>query len=1743
VKGGGTLAHARTVTVEAGSVIDADATSTGNGGSVVLWSDGVTNFAGTISANGGALGGDGGFVETSGHELGFGAGLQVATTAAHGATGTWLLDPYDVTISNAADSFISVDTASSPNTATPSGSGSNLNVTTLQIALGSNNMVVQTSGAGSAAGNITVLQSVIWAADTTLTLNADTSTGGILLDGTVTGTGSGSRLVLNAGAGGINQAASYITVNTLNATTTNGGSIALTSSVNAITTLGTSSASGSFALTNGQDLNVSGPITSNGTLSLVTTIGDLNINAALSDSQAGASYTLSAADALNISKDLTLSGAGAQLSLSAGSSYSLLSGARVSLPDSGASLSIDGQAYTLIHDAAGLQSVNGASFYALGNDIDASATSGWNSGAGFQAIDNFYGTLAGLGHFVDRLTINRPGQPTQGLFGLMSGTARDLTLSNVSINGNSIVGGVAGRLSNGTLSNVHVTGTVTGQGALVGGLVGWSDIAVIDLSSSAASVSGTDEVGGLVGRNRVGSITTSYATGAVTGTGSGIGGLVGTSVQGSTLTDVYASGLVTGASGTGGVVGSWDATPITTNNVYWDMDSTGQSTSVVGTGFSSGSARTQSTYAGFDFSNVWVMIAGETRPMLRNEYSTVIATPAALQLMSQDLTASYRLGANIDLTTAFTADGNGNYADLWGASGFWTIGNSGTPFFGSFDGQGHTITGLTIDRPSQTGVGLFGQSASGAIIRNVGLVGGSVTGATVVGQLVGLNAGTIADAYATGTASGSAYVGGLAGYNSGSLANVYATGAISGSAYIGGLAGGNFTGTISNAHATGTVTGTNNVGGLVGIIYSGALANVYATGMVTGSNSVGGLAGTNSGSISVAYATGEVVLNGGGRAGGLAGGNSSGSITNAYATGAVRGNGSGAVIGGLVGTNENASITNAYAAGAVTGDGTGQVIGGLVGYNIVATITNAYATGAVTGAAYVGGLIGINSSGSVVTNTYAVGAVTGSGAAGGFIGSNSGSVTSSFWDSSVSGGLPGIGGGSASAGVTGLTTAQFQDTAGFMTGATGWNFDTTWAPSSSGYYPQLYALTPVAWVRDNTLTSTYGDASAALAPAVVAAGGPAAYVFGPPGDSLVLGGGSIAVDPTIDAGTHITALARNDSRTSTGGVTYRVFSYGSSTHIVGRAVLVVAANGLQSYGSTSPGYGFAASGWKNGQGDVNLTGLNYSTTATAASNVGGGYSIIASGGTLTGAAAGNYTLSYASGSFAVTPALLTVTAGNGGMTYGDSVPGPGYSVSGWRNGQGDSLLSGVSVATNATSTSNAGAGYSTSASGGTLSGAAAGNYMLSYVSGSFAVTPALLTVTAGNGGMTYGDNVPSLGYSVSGWRNGQGDSLLSGVSVATNATSTSNVGAGYSTSASGGTLSGAATGNYTLSYAGGSFAVTPRPLTVTAVNGTMVYGDAVPTLAYVAGGLVNGEGLSGALATSATSASDVGSYAITQGTLAASPNYLLTYIGGDMQVAPALLTVTAGNGTMTYGDGVPTLTYTVSGWRNGQGDSLLRDITVATDATSTSHVGAGYVTTAAGGILSGAAVGNYTLLYLGGSFSVTPRPITVAADNQSRDVGEPNPALTWSLTSGSLVNGDSLTGVLGTPANLASAAGLYPILQNSLAASANYALTYMGGVLTVLPAAGEEPVPPEPETRPDFLVDVQQFPVDQWIETIRTVALMQEVEAGQGAALASSSSGGPSGDACSGTAFTSACKQHPHPDNQVYGRWLTFPAQ
>ena len=204
------------------------------------------------------------------------------------------------------------------------------------------------------------------------------------------------------------------------------------------------------------------------------------------------------------------------------------------------------------------------------------------------------------------------------------------------------------------------------------------------------------------------------------------------------------------------------------------------------------------------------------------------------------------------------------------------------------------------------------------------------------------------------------------------------------------------------------------VGGLAGR-NSGAVFNCYSTGSVTGSGNVGGLVGSNGreGSITMSYST--ATATGDKLVGGLAGINW-GSITSSYSTGSVSGNDdvSGMVgVGGLVGLNISGSrITSSYSTGSVSGD---RAVGGLVGYNRSSGITASYSTGSVNGDSLVGGLVGVAHQ-SGITASYSTGSVNGVSLVGGLVGENSGRITWSYSTGSVSGnddvgGLVGAGGG------------------------------------------------------------------------------------------------------------------------------------------------------------------------------------------------------------------------------------------------------------------------------------------------------------------------------------------------------------------------------------------------------------------------------------------------------------------------------------------------------------------------------------------------------------------------------------------------------------------------------------------------------------------------------------------------------------------------------------------------------------
>ncbi len=193
------LRHAAATFAGPQASLRADALTQGNGGTVVLWSDGSTRMFGAASARGGAAGGDGGFIETSGKFLGL-TGVRIDAAAPHGKSGTWLLDPYDIAIVE-IDNNLNV--TGGPDF-TSTGTGSELWNETLNIALDSGTSVSVTTGAGPGNGDILVDADVTKtsAGDTTLTLNAARDIT-IASDRQITSSGGALHVNLNADADGV----------------------------------------------------------------------------------------------------------------------------------------------------------------------------------------------------------------------------------------------------------------------------------------------------------------------------------------------------------------------------------------------------------------------------------------------------------------------------------------------------------------------------------------------------------------------------------------------------------------------------------------------------------------------------------------------------------------------------------------------------------------------------------------------------------------------------------------------------------------------------------------------------------------------------------------------------------------------------------------------------------------------------------------------------------------------------------------------------------------------------------------------------------------------------------------------------------------------------------------------------------------------------------------------------------------------------------------------------------------------------------------------------------------------------------------------------------------------------------------------------------------------------------------------------------------------------------------------------
>ena len=495
--------------------------------------------------------------------------------------------------------------------------------------------------------------------------------------------------------------------------------------------------------------------------------GDLDLNTSL-DLSTDTTLTLSAGNDVNINADITVSGENSELAFNYGNNYNLGSiaggtGRTITYTSDTAGLTINGNAYTLIWTIAELASQDGSGYYALANDIDASATS-YSS----AVIATLSGALAGLGHTISDLTIDAgEGSSYVGLVGTATegSDIRDLALSNVTVSGwqyagtlvgysyadiqnitasgtllgtvngistsSEYLGGLIGCQEGGRVSDAHadvdVTAAVSELGdyaVAIGGLIGRAYATTVSDSSASGDVTGNNYVGGLIGNTVDTTTTNCYATGNVTGVdpdgddGSGqsqnIGGLIGSG--GDTVSNCYATGDVTGGWYVGGLIGSGGGT--------------------ISNSYATGNVTSNSSYYDGGLGGIGGLIGDAANSIITDSYAI------------GNVNGSYNIGGLIGTSSNNTISGSYATGDV------------------SYN---------TADYTWNTG-GLIGSSAYDTISDSYAT--GDVTGYMEAGGLIGNSSYTdINESYATGDVSALQSAGGLVGiFNNGSLNDSYATG-------------------------------------------------------------------------------------------------------------------------------------------------------------------------------------------------------------------------------------------------------------------------------------------------------------------------------------------------------------------------------------------------------------------------------------------------------------------------------------------------------------------------------------------------------------------------------------------------------------------------------------------------------------------------------------------------------------------------------------------------------------------------------------------------------------------------------------------------------------------------------------------------------------------------------------------------------------------------------------------------------
>jgi gliding motility-associated-like protein len=586
----------------------------------------------------------------------------------------------------------------------------------------------------------------------------------------------------------------------------------------------------------------------------------------------------------------------------------------------------------------------------------------------------------------------------------------------------------------------------------------------------------------------------------------------------------------------------------------------------------------------------------------------------------------------------------------------------------------------------------------------------------------------------------------------------------------------------------------------------------------------------------------------------------------------------------------------------------------------------------------------------------------------------------------------------------------------------------------------------------NAATKVYGTANPTLSGSVTG------FVNGDSQTSATTG--TLSFRTTADSSSPVGSYDITGSGiTPNGNYTIGQAAANSTALTVTRAALQYTANtATKIYGTANPTLSGSVTGFVNGDSQTSATTgtLSFRTTADSGSPV-GTYDITGSGITPNG----NYTISQNASNgtaLTVTPAMLTITANNVNKTYGTAIAGGIGSTAFTTN---PAVLPNGNTITSVTI--NYGPGATAASAAGTYSGSvgisgAAGangfvgtNYNISYAAGDIIVGQASLTIINTDRSKTYGDILTGSDFT------GNVTGIMNGDNITVARSSTGAV----ATAASGTTYPIIASlsdpnnklSNYIVINANGILTVGQKALNITANDQNKTYGDPFNFTGseFTSTGLTNGDAINNVVLTStgaaasATASTTPYNIDLSTATGTGLNNYAITYHKGKLTIGQKALTIINTNRSKTYGDVLTNADFTgnITGIVNGDNITVTRS---STGEVATAAAGATYPIVATVSD-PGSKLSNYVVTNPNGTLTIGQKAITVTADMKSKIYGDLDPGLTYQITAGALVAGDSFSGLLSRAAG--ESVGNYAIGQNTLALSSNYNLTYIPANLTI----------------------------------------------------------------------------------------------